>query len=670
MNNQNDVLLPTTLDIVIIPLALQTIGIEQENEEFINIVQLTNNHYDESSPQISGNNVVWQGYDGNDTEIFLYNGKNTIQLSDNNYGDETLQISGNNVVWQGYDGNDTEIFLYNGKNTIQLSNNNYGDFHPQISGNNVVWWRSDNNYNQSEIFLYNGKTTIQLTDNNYRNYGPKISGNNVVWQGYDGNDYEIYLYDGITTIQLTDNSYDDIKPQISGNNIVWRSDNGDGSFKNTDKEEEIYLYDGTTTIQLTDNSYNQLDYSSPQISGKNIVWYTYSCSGFHTPWCFSGAMYLYDGTTTIQISDSGDDPQISGNNVVWSNDDGNDSEIFLYDGNNTIQLTNNSYDDFDPQISGDNVVFWSGEFEDDDFEIFLATLPSDLSESTPVILSPSIFINDVPLVEGDEGNTDVTFTISIAQASNQTITVDYSTIDGTAIAGEDYIATNGSLEFVPGETEKTITVEVIGDTEVEETEIFTVNLSNATNAVTIDGQGNAVLENDDLSLIEFYGFRNITFETDTHIFVGEEEKDAILANSDFNQTFSLDNVTKDGAINSAFVASVTSGVDLVPFYRLRSLQIPGTYLFVSTEEYNSIFIEGSNQNDKWVKEGLDAEGIDLPEFHLYGVGAHQGIEFHRFQNIDNNTFLFAGSEETNAILNNPNLSGAFTHQGIAFESFI
>ena len=46
------------------------------------------------------------------------------------------------------------------------------------------------------------------------------------------------------------------------------------------------------------------------------------------------------------------------------------------------------------------------------------------------------------------------------------------------------------------------------------------------------------------------------------------------------------------------------------------------------------------------------------------------IKFHRFQNIDNNTFLYADPEETEAINNHPLLSATLIDQGIAFKSLI
>ena len=75
------------------------------------VTQLTDNSYDDREPQVSGTNVVWEGYDGDEREIFLYNGATAKKLTDNSYADLGPQVSGSTVVWYGYDGNDYEIFM-------------------------------------------------------------------------------------------------------------------------------------------------------------------------------------------------------------------------------------------------------------------------------------------------------------------------------------------------------------------------------------------------------------------------------------------------------------------------------------------------------------------------------------------------------------------------------
>jgi peptidyl-prolyl cis-trans isomerase B (cyclophilin B) len=168
--------------------------------------------------------------------------------------------------------------------------------------------------------------------------------------------------------------------------------------------------------------------------------------------------------------------------------------------------------------------------------------------------------------------------------------------------------------------------------------------------------------------IDLFRFRNTSFTTGTYLFVGATERNDIQNNPNLSEIFAL-----EGEGNAAFKASTVESIgedDLLPFYRLRSLDVEGTYLFVSTEEYNAIFDEDSEQKDKWEKEGFDSENEDVAEFYLYGADAGKGVEFHRFQNNQNNTFLFAGPEETEAINNDPNLSATFTDQGVAFEALV
>lgn len=282
-----------------------------------------------------------------------------------------------------------------------------------------------------------------------------------------------------------------------------------------------------------------------------------------------------------------------------------------------------------------------------------------------------ISVADVAIAEGNADTTTLDFTVSLERAAEEIVTVDYVLNDDTATVEEDFTTASGTLTFEPGETEKTVFVTVVGDTTVEENESFSVDLSNpSNNAELLDAQGIGVIENDDTpepETIELFRFRNTTFETGTYLFVGEAERDSILENPDFNQTFSLEGVQEDETIDPAFVASVETGDDLIPFYRLASLDVPGTYLFVSTAEYDAIFAEDSEQKDKWQQEGVE-NGEDVPEFYLLDGSADRGVEFNRFQNTQNGTFLYAGPAETEAIENDPNLSNLFTNQGVAFES--
>jgi hypothetical protein len=324
------------------------------------INQLTDNDTDDLYPQISGNNVVWHGFDGNDNEIYLFNGAEIIQLTNNLTDDRSARISGNNIVWRGFDGNDNEIYLYTNGSTIPLTdNNNIDDFSPNISGNNVSWLGNDSNDN--EVFFYNGNNTLQLTDNSTIDTLIDIDNSTLLWHNFDSDDFEIYLYSNNIITQLTDNNVYDQYAQISGSNVVWQS--------HDENDWEINLYNGVAIVPLTNN---EMDDYFPQISGNHVVWFGLDGSDYE--------IYLYDGNNIVSLTNNETDdfdPQISGNNVVWENNNGNENgyEIYFYNGSNTVQLTNSETDDWDPQISNNNVVWQGGD--GNDTEIFLAKLGND-----------------------------------------------------------------------------------------------------------------------------------------------------------------------------------------------------------------------------------------------------------------------------------------------------
>ena len=106
-------------------------------------------------------------------------------------------------------------------------------------------------------------------------------------------------------------------------------------------------------------------------------------------------------------------------------------------------------------------------------------------------------ITDVALAEGDSGATDFVFTVSLSQSSDTEVTVEYATVDGTATAGSDYTAAGGQLTFAPGQTERTVTVAVVGDATIEPDETFTIELSQASGATIADFEGVGTIQNDD-----------------------------------------------------------------------------------------------------------------------------------------------------------------------------
>jgi hypothetical protein len=109
----------------------------------------------------------------------------------------------------------------------------------------------------------------------------------------------------------------------------------------------------------------------------------------------------------------------------------------------------------------------------------------------------TLAIGDATVTEGDSGTVEAVFAVSRSDNLNSTVTVNYSTANGDALAGSDYVATVGSLTFGPGETTKSIKVLVKGDRTDEYDQRFYVNLSGLTGATIVDGQGVGTIVDDD-----------------------------------------------------------------------------------------------------------------------------------------------------------------------------
>lgn len=104
---------------------------------------------------------------------------------------------------------------------------------------------------------------------------------------------------------------------------------------------------------------------------------------------------------------------------------------------------------------------------------------------------------------GAENAGSITIAVNLSAASEQTVTVDYATSEGTATAGSDYTATSGTLTFQPGETSQTFAVPILNDALAESDETVNLALSNPTNA-TLGTPSQAVLtiEDDDAVLVD------------------------------------------------------------------------------------------------------------------------------------------------------------------------
>ena len=196
---------------------------------------------------------------------------------------------------------------------------------------------------------------------------------------------------------------------------------------------------------------------------------------------------------------------------------------------------------------------------------------------------PTISISDVTHNEGNAGTTDYDFTVSLSNASSQTITVNAATADNTATtADSDYtsVPSTPSLTFAPNTTTpQHFHVLVNGDTMFELNETFNVNLSGATNATIADSQGLGTITNDDAQ-------PTISINDVTH-----SEGDA--GTTDYDFTVSLSSASSQTITVNAATADSTATVADSDYTVVPST--PLTFTPTTTTQHLHVLVNGDTK---------------------------------------------------------------------------
>jgi len=196
---------------------------------------------------------------------------NLIQITTNYFYVLNPQMEGQDLVFQAWDGNDYEIFRYrfDTQQTEQITNNQFDDIYPVVWGGEVAWVAHPTV--TAEIFLMRDGVIRKISEGTEDNAFPSIWKGRVVWQGYDDTDLEIYYFNGRRTIKLTSNAWDDMMPKINNGLIAWMSyiDNWDSEIMALDLSDNI-------AVQLTDNDEED---SHVQTAGEKVVWQSITDDG-------------------------------------------------------------------------------------------------------------------------------------------------------------------------------------------------------------------------------------------------------------------------------------------------------------------------------------------------------------------------------------------------------
>jgi hypothetical protein len=173
---------------------------------------------------------------------------------------------------------------------------------------------------------------------------------------------------------------------------------------------------------------------------------------------------------------------------------------------------------------------------------------------------PSVSIADASRTEGASGTADMAFTVTLSKASTSPVSVGYTTSNGSAVAGSDYVSRAGTLTFAAGQTSQTVNVGVIGDTAVEPDESFAVTLSNPSGATLSRTAATGTIVNDDVA-------------TASPLFVGD------YSTGDFSQWRTVQTRSYNGD-GTTYVPTYSAGLirdlikGLVARFEVRSGDVP------------------------------------------------------------------------------------------------
>lgn len=138
-------------------------------------------------------------------------------------------------------------------------------------------------------------------------------------------------------------------------------------------------------------------------------------------------------------------------------------------------------------------------------------LANNTVTTTILVHPPLLYIQGPTVVERSRTSTNAAFNVFVGGPFVQTIDVDYSTANGSATAGLDYIATSGHLTFTPAITNRIVAVTVLNDLVHEPAETFALNLSNPVNAELANGgtANGTILNTDPASGLDHFDFSAI-----------------------------------------------------------------------------------------------------------------------------------------------------------------
>jgi hypothetical protein len=506
------------------------------------------------------------------SRLLFFDGSNTSTIAISPYARfGSLALSDGLVAYTKYDGQDYELYRFNGGVTTRVTNNAQNEDNLLAEGNTIVWQAYDPNektedgQGTGEIYRNDGTLTTRITTNSVGEHDVQLSKGNILWAASDGDDYEIYLNDGLSTKALTNNSLEDYSPVLQGGQAAWLQHNNG--------QDNLFFYDGSSVKQVTNNqkitnpliigsylAYKQQDptgkstlkvYSprtgiSHQLNSDNTFVTDVTAEGNYVAWVEAPVDFtnfvlapktlkLFDGVGTkiaasgfvlgtsayeaLRGGGNGESIRLSNSKLFYLDDGLNppstsgpitllpggsitittryefwSRDLLVYEIANPNPTSANtrltslvgpefrySHSEIEELSAFGETTLWYGSYggpNNSDTGLFLTKPSSDSATPSLPLISASVFPSLGVL---EDGPSNLTFELRRTGPTNGTLRVSV-TISGSADANDyaqplDFSSTNGFVTFLPGSSTATVTIKPNPDIEFEADESITLRIN-------------------------------------------------------------------------------------------------------------------------------------------------------------------------------------------------
>ena len=237
-------------------------------------------------PSISNGQVAWRVWDKVDRfYIYFWDGVSTSSITDYPAGNfpmpfgyppsyHSIEVNLNNgqISWAGWDGNDYEIFFWDGITISQITDNSLDDYEPQLNNGKISWTQTLST-GKFDIFFWDGNSIRNISNRpNDPDEDSHLMNGKIAWSGWNSSTFrrDIYIWDGTTTTVINLPG-DDYEPQIdnSGSFVAWHN--------RTNNQFSIYIWDGSSITQIPPSS--TFDDLSPFANEGKIAFSRYDSNG-------------------------------------------------------------------------------------------------------------------------------------------------------------------------------------------------------------------------------------------------------------------------------------------------------------------------------------------------------------------------------------------------------